>query len=139
MDAVGRGRSTLQALVAMLCVALAVVFVGASAASVTDDVQHAAQIEHEHGFRLTLSVDGHGEPDHQTHHQRGGDPDAPDHQPDAGHHHSDAPVGALAGVLNSAPLVMAALLEAAAIQAASPKGVRPGGLERPPKAGANLV
>jgi hypothetical protein len=129
----------LRTLLAMLCVALSFVFAGTSAASVVDDVQHSTTVTHEHGLHLgfTLADDDH----HADHHDDGDHHDedgAADHQPGAGHHHADGPVGAInAGAeIGAAPAVAELTLRTQG--AANSKGVRPRGLERPPKRSANL-
>lgn len=123
----------------MLCVALSVVFASASAASVIDVAQHSTKVTHGHGLHLgfTLAEDDH----HAQHHDDGvpqDDDDAAEHQPGAGHHHADGPVGAIntGAEIVTAPAVAELTLQTEG--AASAKGVRPGGLERPPKRYANL-
>lgn len=139
--AVGRTlEPRLRIVLAMLCVALSFVFAGASAASVVDEVEHAARIAHEHSPHLSFDmVDG----DHHADSPVGGDyPDpgaeAGDHQPGAGHHHSDAPVGALSTALDTGRAIASAGPRLRINGAARAKDVRPGGLERPPKRDANL-
>lgn len=122
----------------MLCVVLAGAFATASATSVVDHLQHDARILHTHDGRLTLTVAG----DHHADHDRedGADLGAVDHPPGLGHHHhADAPIGALG---------VASVLEHGlfAIDPSRPRfddldvpGLRPGGLDRPPKAFATLV
>lgn len=131
----------LRTLLATLCVALTFVFAGASAASVVDAAQHAAHVPHHHGLHLSFSMadDGHHDGDH--HHHDDGDHDgdhqghgAPgDHQTGVGHHHADAPVGAPAGHVETDVTValVGPILRIEPSMGA--KGVRPGGLERPPK------
>jgi hypothetical protein len=127
-------------LVAALCVGLALVFAGSSAASVLDRLQHAADLPHEHGLHLTLNSGDGGPADHDSqghdHDERG---DRSDNHPSPGHHHADAPAGALNSPGVATPRVEAAPVALAGVQAARPKGVRPGGLDRPPKTTANLV
>jgi hypothetical protein len=131
----------LRTVLAMLCVALSVVFAGASAASVIDGVQHAAHLPHQHGLHLAFSV---SDTDHHADHHDDGDhhddDGAPgDHQPGAGHHHADAPVGTLSADVETGAAVVLAELTLRTEGVASAKGVRPGGLERPPKLPANLT
>jgi hypothetical protein len=124
----------------MLCVALSVVFAGTSAASVVDHVQHSTKVTHEHGLHLgfTLADDDHHADQHDDADHHDEDGAAADHQPGAGHHHADGPVGAInAGAeIGAAPAVAELTLQTQG--AARAKGVRPGGLERPPKRNANL-
>lgn len=123
----------------MLCIALSFVFASGSAASVVDGAQHSTKIAHEHGPHLSFDlVDG-------DHHNAQADADPADadgatgdHQPGAGHHHSDAPVGTLASPLTTGRALAAAGLDLRINGTANAKGVRPGGLERPPKHLANL-
>jgi hypothetical protein len=125
----------------MLCVALSFVFASASAASVVDGAQHSTKIAHEHGLHLSFDLidgDHHGaHPDDGDHHDEE-DGVAGDPQPGAGHHHSDAPVGTLASPLDTGSALAAGGLERRINGTANAKGVRPGGLERPPKPSANL-
>lgn len=133
-------KPRLRIVLAMLCVALSFVFAGASAASVVDEVQHQARIAHEHGLHLSFDlVDG----DHHAEPAAGGDHPVPDdaagdHQPGAGHHHSDAPMGALAAAMDTGTAVASVGPRLRINGAARAKGIRPGGLERPPKPDANL-
>lgn len=120
----------------MLCVALAVVFAGASAASVLDGAQHAAKAPHEHGPHLTLSQP---EPDHGADHHHDDDRSPADQHTGPGHHHADAPTGALS-LPTETPLVLArAEIALSPLATEGSGGVRPGGLERPPKRIAKLV
>ena len=121
----------------MLCVALSVVFAGASAASVVDDVQHSTRTVHQHGLHLGSSLAD------DNHHHDGGDQQnedgAPaDHPTGAGHHHADGPVGALDPGVETAAAPAVAGLALRTRGADSAEGIRPGGLERPPKPNANL-
>lgn len=125
----------MHALVAMLCVALSLVFAGASAASVLDRYQHNGHVAHEHGLRLALTAD----PDHHDHHADHGreipddKADAGDHQPGATHHHhSDAPTGVIATVA-AAAVTLAVATDLPPLEATNRGGIRPGGLERPPR------
>lgn len=128
-------------MLATLCVALAMVFAGASAASVLDRVQHDAQLQHEHRLHLGFSDDDHHDRAADAHDQyvgdhedRGADPNAGDHQPGLGHHHhGDAPSGALDEVDGALPLLVAVDARLIAGASASAEGVRPGGLKRPPR------
>ena len=124
----------------MLCIVLAVAFAGASAASVVDKVQHAAQVEHEHGFPIAFHAGAHGHAEAHGDHHPGGEPDRSEPDMGAGHHqHADAPLGALAAEASAAPAAPARSAQPARIEIAGPKGVRPGGLERPPRPLAILV
>lgn len=123
----------------MLCIALSFVFATASAASMVDGAQHSTKIAHEHGVHLSFDlVDG----DHHAPQPDAAPSDADgatgDPQPGAGHHHSDAPVGTLASPLATGRALAVAGLDLRMNGTASAKGVRPGGLERPPKRLANL-
>lgn len=113
-----------------LCVGLVLVFATASAASVVDRFKHGNDLPHDHAVQHTDANDQAHEhsPDSDD-----GAPDEDEHQPGLGHHHSDAPAGAL--VRAAAPM------EAVSETGLAPdlestrrvKGVRPGGLERPPR------
>lgn len=120
----------------MLCIALSALFTGASAASVVDRVQHAAQLPHEHAAPITFTVvdDAH-HADHDADDQNGGGlSDAPDGpQTGPGHHHADAPVGAPGVTAEAFVLVSIQEASRASLRPAGAKGIRPGGLERPPK------
>lgn len=123
----------------MFCIGLAMVFAGASAASVVDRVQHSAAVDHTHGAHLGLTTAD----DHHDH-GSGGDPahdngDRGDVQTGPGHHHSDAPTGVLTAAPSSSPAVKVAEIAPPAVRVAGAKGVRPGGLDRPPRLNANLV
>lgn len=125
---------------AALCVALSFVFAGATAASVVDKFQHSTRVAHDHPGQLALSV---AQADHHIdHHVDGDQPDdnggPGDHQSGLGHHHSDAPIGLLnaAAPWNKVEGAAPSTLSVEGTEAA--KGVRPGGLERPPKGIANL-
>lgn len=129
-----------RTIIAALCVALSFVFAGASAASVVDKVQHSARIAHEHAGQLALSV---VEADHHIdHHVEGDQPDdndAPgDHPSGVSHHHSDAPTGILNDIAPSEATERSAQKTLSIDAAEAAKGVRPGGLKRPPKDIANL-
>jgi hypothetical protein len=128
---VGRNLTLLRTCLATLCAALAMVFAGSSAASVVDRFQHDAHLAHEHGLHLSFSLDDNHHDHHADHGEQKGD-DASDHPPGAGHHHADAPAGALNTSLASAPAAVADIVLAAA-EATRAKGIRPGGLERPPR------
>ena len=124
---------------------LAAVFAAASATSVVDHLQHEARIAHEHGAHLTLaSMDHHevrgsaSEREHDGDHENDGAP--ADHAPGAGHHHhADAPVAALGGGLKVGGARFADVRTPPQPSDPNTKGVRPGGLERPPKPLAILV
>lgn len=127
-------------MIVALCVALSFVFTGASAASVVDRVQHSTRVAHEHAGQLVLSV---AQADHHIDHHAEGDQSdgngAPeDHQSGMSHHHSDAPTGLLNPIAPSGNADSATQLTLSLEGAESAKGVRPGGLKRPPKEFANL-
>lgn len=121
-----------------LCVVLAGAFAAASATSVVDHLQHDTPILHTHDGRLALAMAGDHHADQA--HDDDADQGAVDHPPGLGHHHhADAPIGALG---------VASVLEHGlfAIDPSRPRfddldvrGVRPGGLDRPPEAFATLV
>lgn len=126
----GVGHATLlKGWLSALCLALMLVFATASAASVVDRFQHERELPHEHGLHLA------GTHDHGDHHHGDSDdaPDADDHGPGAGHHHSDAPAGALDRPAQAAESMAEATLALRSASAQRIKGVRPGGLERPPR------
>lgn len=138
----GRGLTPpVRAWLATLCVALSVVFAGSSAASVVDRVQHAAQAPHEHTVQLTLTA---ADDDHHADHQDDGDRDASeqapnDHQTGPGHHHADGPTGSLGGADEPFAAVSIGLVSLPNPDATGARGIRPGGLERPPKVVATRV
>lgn len=122
--------SALQTWVAMLCVALSLVFAGASAASAVDQVEHQGEAASHHGH-LAFS-DIHFEADHHD------VEDADAASDDAGsgpqhHHHGDGLVGqpAVSATLAS-PAPSAVLLLVQRDDLAASLGTQ--GLERPPKA-----
>ena len=123
---------------AALCVALSFVFAGASAASVVDEVQHFTRVAHDHAGQLALTV---AVADHHIdHHVDGDQPDdnggPGDHQSGIGHHHTDAPIGLLNATAPWNKVEGAAPSRLSVECAEAAKGVRPGGLERPPKGSA---
>lgn len=138
----GRGLTPpARSWIATLCVALAVVFAATSAVGVVDRVQHAAQTPHEHDMQLTLIA---GEDNHQPDHQSDGDRDnsgqSPnDHQTGPGHHHVDGPTGSINNTGETDALVLIVSVSQPYLGDACARGVRPGGLERPPKAIATRV
>lgn len=141
----GRNRTPLRACLATLCAALAVVFAGASASSVVDRIQHEAHVPHGHHFSLSFETDDDHHADEVGHHHHddgdAGDHhgDAGDHQAAAGHHHADAPTGALSF---TSAAVLTPVVVAVSVPLTGPpnlRGVRPGGLDRPPKPIAQLV
>jgi len=85
----------------MLCIALSVVFTGASAVSVIDKIQHQGPSAHHHEHMAFSDVAL------EDHHQDGGQGDdrgladvqedeaTTDNHPGAGHHHGDGPSGVL--------------------------------------------
>ena len=116
---------------AMLCIALALVFAGASLASAVDRMQHGpgGSPTHEHLLFSDISL----EDAHEDHHQ----PDQGDGDPSdrlaGGHHHGDSGSGLI--ILASADATVAALLdEAHGLAPDRPAfGFRIQGPERPPK------
>lgn len=119
----------------MLCIGIALLFAGASAASVVDGVQHAAKAPHEHHFSLTSVSDDHHDHGQDSHHQQGDD-DAGDHQTGPGHHHSGPPAVALTGLEAPTYLAPVAMQVASANSASKVEGLQPGGLDRPPRSPA---
>lgn len=129
-------RSRLRAVLAMLCVAVAVVFAGASAASVVDRVQHDAHVVHDHTVHVGLTgvdYDHHDDSDHPD------DSAAPDQPPGLGHHHADAPAGALDDGAQFSVAATGTLVTLRSPASISLPGIRPGGFERPPRSFAKLV
>ena len=130
------GRSTWWRWIAALCGALTVVFAGASAASALNRLQHGAQLQHEHGLHQQIRGDD-GHHDHAAaahdHEDDGGEREG-DHPTGLGHHHhADAPSGALSDSVEAYPLLVAADARLSAGTTAAAEGIRPGGLERPPR------
>lgn len=129
--------------VVTLCVALSVVFAGASASSLIDKLQHQGPSAHAHAhivFSVALE-DHHADGDLDHHGDHADDvasvqaPDvAPDHLPGAGHHHhTDSPAGFVA---TGAPLAALTAQSSERLAARSDHLIRsPGspGPERPPK------
>lgn len=120
-----------KTVVAMFCIALALLYATASAASVLDQAQHQSQPaqHHQHGAFSDLSFDDH----HQD-----GDAET-SHDPGSGHHHhADGPQGILGEHLGRS--VGAGVTERLAILSdhliASPGSPGP---ERPPKGPAFSV
>ena len=134
----GRGhRPQMRSLLATLCVALSVVFAATSVASVVDRIQHAVQMPHEHASELTLIAvddDHHHAADHPKQDDRDDADQAPgDHAAGPGHHHADAPTGSLNGTSETSAAVSVGAASPVTLGPAGAKGIRPGGLERPPK------
>jgi hypothetical protein len=136
---VGRVLTPLRAALATLCVALAVVFAGASSASVVDRVQHEAQIAHEHGAHLAFTSPDPAGHDHDGGRHHDSAPDNGDHHTGPGHHHADAPAVTVDLFATSIAVATVAPLALRPAPAAAEKGVRPGGLERPPRRITTLV
>lgn len=137
----GRALTPLRALVATLCVALSLVFAGASAASVLDRVQHHSHLAHEHGVHLALTADSDHHDHHADHSQEAPDDKAGagDHQPGATHHHhSDAPTGVIA-TATPEPVTLVVATKLPSLEATNHRGTRPGGLERPPRRNGQRV
>jgi hypothetical protein len=130
---VGRTAPELRDLFAMLCIAIALVFAGASAASVVDGAQHAAKAPHSHHVSLTAVADDHHHEPASHSHQPDADDETGDLQTGPGHHHSEPPAFALAA-LDS--LIQVTMTSSEAVSAPNPStvdGLSPGGLERPPR------
>lgn len=124
----------------MLCIGVALVFAGASAASVVDRFEHQNHLAHEHGLHFAVHADDDHDGDHHPpSHHHDGDRDAGDHQPGAGHHHSDAPTGLFSAPPTSSTVVAVAGVVTRPTPGSRIFGLKPGGLERPPKGAANLV
>lgn len=91
-------------LITMLCIALVLVFAGASLSSAVDRIQHApgASIEHQHMVFSEMTV----ELDHANDHlaPQPGDDDPADHLPGGDHHHGDAGSGMLVAALAASAL-----------------------------------
>lgn len=87
-----------KAAIVTLCVALALIYANASAASVVDRLQHHGESahHHQHGVFSDLSFDDHHQDgDHDDHSQRPGEGTTTSQDPDTGqhHHHTDGPQG----------------------------------------------
>jgi hypothetical protein len=124
--------------IAMLCIALSVVFTGASAADVIDKIQHQepSAHHHEHMAFSDVALD--------DHHQDGGHGDdgglvdvqddsaTTDNHPGAGHHHADGPSGVLVAndFLGAGPPLRTRLRAGSDDRVRSPGSPGP---ERPPK------
>jgi hypothetical protein len=136
--AVGQVPLSLRAMVAMLCLALTVLFAGSSAATVVDHAQHGAAVSHEHGVHLTSTVSAHDLQADSDHDHASG-VDSQDQQGGVGHCHVDPPSGGLntspayCHVLDGAPVVRPL------VTSAKVEDTRPGGLERPPRRLASFV
>jgi hypothetical protein len=126
-------RKPFEAIVAILCVALSLVFAGAGASHIVDRAQHAAEIpgHHDHLAFSDVAYD-----DHRAGHSSAVNLDVQNADHDAGpahHHHGDSHSGCLPatddchGGTRLAAVQLAAELESLA------SGTRPSGLERPPK------
>lgn len=116
----------------MLCIALTLVFAGASLSGVLDDLQHApgAPAEHEHLLFSPISL----EPHHAEHHAPQPDQDSPaDHL--AGHHHhgDNGPGLVVPGSAGTAVLALTDDLREMMSDRQAP-GWMARGPERPPKA-----
>lgn len=117
---------------AMLCIALALVFAGASFASAVDRMQHGpgGSPAHEHMLFSDISLeDAHD----QDHHQPAQGDEDPTDRLVGGHHHGDSGSGLI--ILASADATVASLLdEAHGLAPDRPAlGFRIQGPERPPK------
>lgn len=117
---------------AMLCIALALVFAGASLASAVDRVQHGpgGSPAHEHMLFSDISLEDTHDQDHHQPDQGGEDPSD---RLAGGHHHGDSGSGLI--IPASADATVAALLdEAHGLAPDRPAlGFRIQGPERPPK------
>jgi ABC-type nickel/cobalt efflux system permease component RcnA len=131
--AVGRTRPTLRDLFAMLCIAIALVFAGASAASIVDGVQHAAKAPHSHQVSLTTLADDHHHAPADHSHQQDADDETRDLQTGPGHHHSEPPAVALTDFDAPSHATMTSTEVVPALNASTVDGLSPGGLERPPR------
>lgn len=128
----------MRAWLATLCVALSLVFAGASAASVVDQAQHAVASPHDHAAQFSLTLADHDHhADVQDDSDRSDAPDSPQTGP--GHHHADAPVGAPGLMADAVVVTSIGQASLASLCAAGANGIRPGGLERPPKPVATRV
>lgn len=137
--AVGRTRTCLRTLFTMACLALAFVFANASATSVVDRFQHETGSAHDHGLRLSLTVDDHLGDHAGDHHDNGDDRGAPNHAAGIGHHHADAPTGALDGATSIASLRPATAVPVSFAPEHIAARFKPGGPERPPRSLSLLV
>lgn len=133
MAAVARSRSILRDLCATFCVAIALLYAGATAGSVVDGAQHAAKAPHEHHVSLTAMGDDHHHGHGQDGHHQQGDDDADDIQTGPGHHHSEPPAVALTSLDAPIHVTPALVLTRSAPSASKVEGLQPGGLERPPR------
>jgi hypothetical protein len=131
---VGRSRPALRDFLTMLCVGIALVFAGASAASVVDGVQHVAKTPHEHRLSLTATGDTHHQEQDDDGHHPQDDAAAGDLHTGPGHHHHSEPPAAPLAALDAAIYLTTAAMHVRTDAAGSKvQGVRPGGLERPPR------
>jgi hypothetical protein len=116
---------------AMLCIALALVFAGASLASAVDRMQHGpgGSPTHEHMLFSDISL----EDAHEDHHQPDQGNEDPTDRLAGSHHHGDSGSGLI--ILASADATVAALVdEAHGLAPDRPVlGFRIQGPERPPK------
>jgi len=139
-----RTLPSLRTALAALCVVLAAVFAAASATSVIDHLQHETRIAHDHeAFLAHASTDDRHAgalDDHPEHEADQDDATPADHSPAAGHHHhADSPVGALGATALIELARFAGAERLPRLQGQAPKGVNPGGLERPPRSFATPV
>ncbi|MBN2974289.1 hypothetical protein OVY48_05800 [Sphingobium sp. SA2] len=118
---------------AMFCIALAVVFAGASLSTSIDKIQHAPGVsfEHDHSLFSDASIIQDHADDHHV--PQPGDNDPSDHLPGSHHHHGDG--GSAVPVTASADSVQVAL--SSELLGLAPDNQTPGlripGPERPPK------
>lgn len=131
-------RPFLKVAIATLCVALSLVFAGASAASVSSRLQHDLQLEHARdshdGLLALATTDDH----HDGGDERSVDPDRQDSGTDPGdnpgnHCHADGPAGFLAAAPANAPGMSARNLRLSGGSDAPLRGWPPKGPERPPR------
>lgn len=131
-------RSFPKAAIATLCVALSLVFAGASAASLSSRLQHDLQLEHAHDnhdgpLAFVIVDDHHGggnelpvDPDRQ-------DPGTDPEDSPGGHSHADGPAGFVAAAFVGTSEMSARDLRLDSGSDAPLRGWPPKGPERPPR------
>jgi hypothetical protein len=123
----------------MLCMALALTFAGASAASAVDGIQHSSpsSASHEHLPFTLVAVDGvdqhgdHHEADHEDSDEDEGT--APTDQHRGHHHHADSGSGLLVLAAHDAKRIGRAIDRQGEPPRSLKLGLAPRGPERPPK------